>query len=325
MFKKALKIISILLVAFFITEIFANSILPKSNIEYKVDTSLNNTKLHDVDHLIEKPKNTFRILLLGGSFVVNNSVPLKNSFFRELQGNIPNENGKKIEIITLGSENATQNDELSALQNQGLAYKPDLVIQFLQTDRDIINNSSVLQKYKFVPYTSTILSKFKTGQLFINIKNQIDKNSADNTFGYPLKYHIYDLNYTTDMQNAWDNTYDMILKTKTATENAGGKYLLMTLVNKEQIDLKFWNNLVNSTQSFRLAKLDISKPEELVSDFCEEQEVDCWQMIPFFLNYIRAHPNDRLLYNDESLTQTGTDLVANTLTTSLKSYFNPIK
>jgi hypothetical protein len=94
----------------------------------------------DVDHPIEKPPGTRRIVVVGDSFCEAAQVNLGETFWRLLPADVQAQGGGPVEAINLGVGDWGQAQELIALREFGFRYRPDLVICEVFPLNDIGNN-----------------------------------------------------------------------------------------------------------------------------------------------------------------------------------------
>ncbi len=107
----------------------------------RLRVEFNSQGFRDVEHSLEKPPGTKRIVLVGDSFCEATQVNLEETFFRLLEGKL-NESGKnKWEIINLGVGDFGTTQEWVALTELGLAYSPDVVISQVFPLNDLCNNT----------------------------------------------------------------------------------------------------------------------------------------------------------------------------------------
>jgi hypothetical protein len=92
----------------------------------------------DVEHAIEKPPATLRILVLGDSHTFG-FVPVESLYTRQLAGLLAHVRPGRLEVITIGVSGWGTDQELHALIHEGVLYRPDVVIlQFCWND--VFNN-----------------------------------------------------------------------------------------------------------------------------------------------------------------------------------------
>jgi len=98
---------------------------------------INSQGWKDVEHAFEKPSGTIRILFLGdsGTFGV---VSLEDLYTRQVE-RLLKDGGHNVEVISIGIGGWGTDQELEALEREGVKYQPDLVVyQF--TNNDLYDN-----------------------------------------------------------------------------------------------------------------------------------------------------------------------------------------
>jgi lysophospholipase L1-like esterase len=107
----------------------------------------------DVEHPKQKPAKTFRIAVLGDSFVEALQVPDDETFLKLLPHDL---NGCKsinaVDVLNFGVSNYGTAQELLALRNRVWDYHPDLVVLVFTPANDIRNNSRELEHDDLRPY-----------------------------------------------------------------------------------------------------------------------------------------------------------------------------
>ncbi len=114
--------------------ILHHSLVPKaklttSNNEFEVTYQINSYGLRDQEYPLEKPKDVFRILILGDSYTFGIGSNLEDTFSKilekKLQTDYPD---KKIEVINGGCSSYSPLLEYLFLIYKGLALNPDMVL-----------------------------------------------------------------------------------------------------------------------------------------------------------------------------------------------------
>ena len=114
--------------------------------DYTVRVSTNSKGLRDIEHDYKKENGVYRIIVLGDSFMEAYQVPLEQSFPRILEKKINNELSARVEVVNLGVGGYGTAQEYLYLKEEGLKYKPDLVILAFLSSNDVRNNSRTLEK-----------------------------------------------------------------------------------------------------------------------------------------------------------------------------------
>jgi hypothetical protein len=106
-----------------------NAKLKSSNDEFDVTYQINSYGLRDRDYPLEKPANTYRILMLGDSYTFGMVFILVDTFSKRLEKKM-NEVGGPLhyEVINGGCSSYSPLLEYLFLIHKGLALNPDLVV-----------------------------------------------------------------------------------------------------------------------------------------------------------------------------------------------------
>lgn len=311
--------------------------------EYSNFVQANSQGFYDSEHKLNKLADSYRILILGDSFTASLQTPLNNTFFKILEKNLNNQGfKKKIEIISMGLGDTGTAQQYIALKLLGLKYNPDLVIQMFLTANDFKNNSQKLQNDPYRPYFLTsnngelveiqhikrkdqkfyqvkdMIKKIRIVEFILFIRQKILETTSKNLNGYPLDYHIYDEYYNKDYADAVLITEKIILQTRDLVKKQNGKYMLIILVNNEQINSRAWHEIQKTYPKINKAKINLEKPDNIIREICKKNNLDCLFMLPFFKDFIHNNLNIETHYfYDGHWNQIGTNLAADFLTKNL--------
>jgi lysophospholipase L1-like esterase len=102
---------------------------------------LNAGGFKDVEHPRDKPAGTYRIVALGDSFAFG-AVPYEDNYLT-LLGQRLGTAGRPVEVINMGISGAGPQDYLALLLDEGLAYRPDLVLVSFFVGNDFTDTKRV--------------------------------------------------------------------------------------------------------------------------------------------------------------------------------------
>lgn len=111
-------------------------------LDFRSFVHINSKGLHDREHEYEPAPGVFRIVVLGSSFIEGYQVGLDETFTRLLERNLAD---RQVEVINLGTIAYGCGQEYLALKEEGLRYKPNLVLSAFGPEGDIRNDSKALQ------------------------------------------------------------------------------------------------------------------------------------------------------------------------------------
>jgi hypothetical protein len=101
---------------------------------------------------LEHPEGTFRVALLGDSFIEGFEVPLEQTAGAVLERRLSALRGTPVEVLNFGEGGYGTTEELLTLQHEVWKYSPDLVLLGMTTGNDISDNYRRLKRIDYVPY-----------------------------------------------------------------------------------------------------------------------------------------------------------------------------
>lgn len=112
-----------------------NKTCPFITSEWNVVYRINSFGFRDKERSLEKPADTFRILMLGDSFTEGWGVSQDKTFSALLEAKLNNLSAKHFEVINMGVASYSPLLEYLQIKNIGLKFNPDMVIlNFDDTD-----------------------------------------------------------------------------------------------------------------------------------------------------------------------------------------------
>lgn len=101
---------------------------------------------------LEHPAGTYRIALLGDSFIQAFEVPFEKTAAEVLEHRLSALRGTPVEVLNFGEGGYGTGQELLVLQHYVWKYHPDLVVLAVTTGNDISDNYRRLKRTDYVPY-----------------------------------------------------------------------------------------------------------------------------------------------------------------------------
>jgi hypothetical protein len=131
------------------------------------DFRTNSQGLRDKEYSVEKPENTFRVAVIGGSFTVPAGVEIDEAFHSILEDKLNKENRDlNYEFINFGVSGYRINNKVATLKYKALKYSPDLILfvldgsQFTQDEEKEFKAKPVKNQF-FQSFTYKLISKNK--------------------------------------------------------------------------------------------------------------------------------------------------------------------
>jgi O-antigen ligase len=142
------------------------------NDPYQATYTLNNDGLNErFDYQIKKPKDVFRIIVIGDGNAFGFLVNTKDNWIEKLEDLLNEEQEKKykkVEVINLAYHSFDLAYQVERFRRQGIKYKPDLVIWMIN-DFSRINEIflPLTEKYRWITQSKEELKKYqKQGKYF---------------------------------------------------------------------------------------------------------------------------------------------------------------
>jgi hypothetical protein len=121
--------------------------LPGAVEDYATPVALNHLGFHDRDYKPDRPSaSTYRIMVLGDSYVAAWEVPLEETFHKRLEARLEKEDplGRgSYQVIAFGQGRSAQEAEIEWLRKYGPIYKPDVVLLLFFCGNDFMENDPV--------------------------------------------------------------------------------------------------------------------------------------------------------------------------------------
>jgi lysophospholipase L1-like esterase len=101
---------------------------------------------------LKPPPGTFRIALLGDSYIEAFEVPYEKTVGELMEARLSALRGTPVEVLNFGNGGYGTTQHLLTLQHEVWKYSPDLVLLAVTTGNDISDNYRPLKRTDYVPY-----------------------------------------------------------------------------------------------------------------------------------------------------------------------------
>lgn len=133
---------------------------------------INSFGWRDKERSIEKPDDTYRIAVIGDSYVEALQVELDSTFLVIAENQLNKDSDIQIELMNFGRSGMTQTEEMLVLKNDVSPFSPDFVIVFFLPSNDIKDINRKTSHNKLRPYYEIS----KNGELLLD--TSFNKTSA---------------------------------------------------------------------------------------------------------------------------------------------------
>ncbi|MDM8528781.1 hypothetical protein QUF58_11315 [Anaerolineales bacterium HSG24] len=113
---------------------------PIDGAEYHQQLRFNRLGMHDTEHATDNQADSYRILMLGDSFVHAVQVDESESNHQQLEDNLNQQVDDVVEVISSGVINWGTNQQLLFYRETGREFEPDLVLLMFFIGNDLLDN-----------------------------------------------------------------------------------------------------------------------------------------------------------------------------------------
>jgi lysophospholipase L1-like esterase len=113
---------------------------------------INRDGLRGPDAGLDPPAGTFRIALLGDSFIEAFEVPYQKTVGEVIERRLSAARGTPVEVLNFGVGGYGTAQELLTLRHEVWKFSPDLILLAVTTGNDISDNYRSLKRSDYVPY-----------------------------------------------------------------------------------------------------------------------------------------------------------------------------
>jgi hypothetical protein len=164
---------------------------------------INSDGLRGPEVAVAKPAGTFRIALLGDSYIEATQVPFEKSVGEVLESRLSKLRGRPVEVLNFGVGGYGSTQQLFTLRDQVWKYSPDLILLAVTTGNDISDNHRSLKKVEYVPYHVFSGGELVVDESFLKSKEYLDRNTWGNRILLPLVQHSRLAQLINDFRYTW--------------------------------------------------------------------------------------------------------------------------
>ncbi|MGB3404191.1 MAG: SGNH/GDSL hydrolase family protein [Microcoleaceae cyanobacterium] len=279
--------------------------------------NINSAGLRDRNYTKIKPKNTFRIAVLGDSFTFAAQVPMAENYTSILEEKLATckaFEGQTVEVINFGVEGYGTAQELLTLRQQVWDYQPDLVLMAFYLGNDVIDNSKALERNHYRPffvyqdgelvpdYSFRDLGLEYSDRYFITVADrfpawlvnrsrilQVAKKAELEAKKRQAIHHFntvtaqnFQSPQTKKWQEAWQITDDLIIKMSKEVKQKNSDFLLVLIADPIQVHP---DEVERETYRLALDVKDFDYPDKRLQQLSESQDFPVLSLTQPFINF----------------------------------------
>jgi GDSL-like lipase/acylhydrolase family protein len=261
--------------------------------------TINDDGMRDREHSLEKPDGTFRVLLLGDSFMEALQVAFEASMPSLLESGLTRQAGRPVEVINGGVSGWGTDDELRYLTEYGLAYAPDLVVVAMTLHNDVSDN---LREYWHTTVDGTLFDRqrepipwltYRTLRLkaFLAVRLQLAqlwrqvRHGREMRFtGLNLRSHVVQLfeePVPEEIERGWTLTALLLEQMQTEAARGGAGLAIVLLPVEYQLSEEMFADFVLGAGT-ALEEMDGDRPQRVMTDIAARLGIPVIDLLPGF-------------------------------------------
>lgn len=302
--------------------------------EFVVPIQINSQGRRDVERDLTKRPGTFRILVVGDSFVEALQVPLESAFPRVLEHDFQTDGHPNVEVLGAGVSGFGTASELLFFQEEGRRYQPDVVLLAFYPGNDVKNNSPTLEdRFKpiygedgslqrvegyvraerggwsawlprseaYVYARQMLLLRYPRVSDFLVRYGLVQPDvvrRAPERDGIPVDYGVYAASETAEWQDAWQRTDRLLAALRQQVGASGARFAIVVLSTRDQVYPASWEQIQAATARMREQQWDLDAPQRRIAAWCDAHDVPCLLLGPVFRE-VAGHNQEPLHYPRE--------------------------
>ena len=247
-----------------------------------------------IDEDFEFNEEDYNIFLIGDSMAACLESDYNNCVHQKLEKDLKEEYGEKINIMNFGVSSYGSLAELAVLKKYKDEYKPKMIILYFYGQNDFSENEGYLSRdYSPRPVRNLIREVTPKTLLFVmtNGKNILDKifiksesyrAKTDVEELYRKNYEVYLEEYSDEWQELLEIGLDSLEEIYKISSEENITLLHVATTSIEQVYEEDWEWLLETYPSLKDKTYILSKPNEIVMNFAEENGVHHLDLVPLF-------------------------------------------
>ncbi len=298
--------------------------------------STNDAGMRDRDHDRTKPEGTFRVMVLGDSFMEAQQVAFEASMPALLESELGGRTPQSVEVINAGVSGWGTDDQLRYLTEYGLAYEPDLIVVAMTLHNDVSDNlrqywhtlrdgELVAQDRDPIPwltYKSLQLKAFLAVNFeLVQVVREARHLRTMRAVGQALESHVHRLfrdPAPQEIEFGWDLTEQLFGRMQSVAADHGARVAVVLLPIRHQLSEEMFDDVIGSGRTSDGWELDRERPQRIMRDIAEELSLPLIDLTPGFRSWVATRDEPLYIEWDGHWNEAGHRLAAQIVTSRLQ-------
>jgi SGNH hydrolase-like domain, acetyltransferase AlgX len=298
--------------------------------KFKQQITINSFGMRDREHVLKKPPQTLRILVLGDSFMEANQVAFEDSFASLLERSLRSRTSRDIEVINASVSGWGTDDELTYLTRYGFQFEPDIVLVGMTLHNDIQDN--LQEEFHSFENGELQVRPVKPMPAFEYGVLQVKEYLASHSHLYQLclKYarfkkvwsegtrlndHVVELlleQASPELRRGWELTDRLFGRMKEECDRRGVRPIVFMIPLWVQVSEERLKEFLRERGESR-ARLALSQPQSVMKAIAVKNNLEVIDLLLEFQQWEKSHPGTLYLQEDGHWTVTGHQLAMETV------------
>lgn len=302
--------------------------------QFGQEVTINDAGMRDREHALEKPDGTFRILVLGDSFMEAYQVSFEEAFSSLLERALGAEAEGEVEVINAGVSGWGTDDQLRYLTHYGIEYDPDLVLVVMTLHNDVSDNlrqywhtlrdgDLVEQEREPIPlleFASLRVKRYLAARLqLVQVWREVRHRQEAIEAGDQLVSHVEQLFQSPTperIEYGFQLTEALLARIRNVAEENGARVALVLIPLEYQESERAYQEFVK-TALLPDTAMDLGQPQRYVMASAERLGIPVIDLLPAFRRWTEEHDESLRVPNDGHWNQQGHHLAVDVVRGSL--------
>ncbi len=262
------------------------------------EASFNSEGMRDREHELEKAAGTYRVLVLGDSFMEAMQVPFEASLPSLVERGLSERTGRPVEVINGGTSGWGTDDQLRYYTQYAAKWKPDLILVAMTLHNDISDNlredwhrmedGALVEQhrepksywaYKKIQLKAFIATRFQTYTLWRKVRHRREIRDT----GRELNQHIVDLFHeppSEKLARGFEMTEKLLGKLQ-AVAGPDTRVALLLLPLHVQLTDSAFTEFVDRAQVAPTA-MQLDRPQRVMTEAAQRLGIPVIDLLPRF-------------------------------------------